>query len=249
MAALTARLAGRFAREALALGAGEVCALLRRGFYLRFPGRRFARIGDAALGGGPLNALVDALPAVALGQEWTVDAVRAEPWKPPDSSGAFPDNAGAIARAAVPRAPVEGLACLIAGSHNPLSVHAQPALEALERWLVGNALSAEAEALIGLGPGVTAPGDDYLGGMLVALRLAGRGAQASSLWRWLEPRLAGRTREISAAHLAAAAAGEAQEALHQVLNSGVLDGEPAFDALDAAGWDGLAGALAVAKTY
>ena len=68
--------------------------------------------------------------------------------------------------------------------------------------------------------------------------------QATSLWRWLEPRLAGRTRDISAAHLAAAAAGEAQEALHKVLN-----GEPELDALDAAGWDGLAGALAVAKTY
>jgi len=244
MTALAARLAGRFAREALALGAGEVCALRRRGFYLRFPGGRFACIGDAMLGGGPLNALVDALPAVALGQEWTVDTVRAELWKPPDPNGAFPDNAGAIARTAVPRAPAEGLACLIAGSHNPLSVHAQPALEALERWLVGNALSAEAETLIGLGPGVTAPGDDYLGGVLLALRLAGRGAQAASLWRWLEPRLAGRTREISAAHLAAAAAGEAQEALHRVLN-----GEPEFGGLDLAGWDGLAGALAVAKTY
>jgi hypothetical protein len=249
MAALTARLAGRFAREALALGAGEVCALLRRGFYLRFPGGRFARIGDAALRGGPLNALVDALPAVALGERLSVDIRHAAVWGSPPATGAFPDNARALAEAAAHRAPAQGLGGLIAGSHNPLSVHAQPALEALERWLVGNALSAEAEALIGLGPGVTAPGDDYLGGMLVALRLAGRGAQAASLWRWLEPRLAGRTREISAAHLAAAAAGEVQEALHEVLNSGVLDGEPAFDALDAAGWDGLAGALAVAKTY
>ena len=122
--------------------------------------------------------------------------------------------------------------------------HAQPALEALDRWLVGNALAPEVEALIGLGAGVTAPGDDYLGGMLLGLRLAGRGAQAASLWRWLEPRLAGRTREISAAHLAAAAAGETQEPLHTVLN-----GEDAFERLDAAGWNGLAGALAVAKRY
>ena len=244
MTALAARLAGRFAREALALGAGEVCALRRRGFYLRFPGGRFACVGEAALGGGPLNALVDALPAVALGEQLSIGLQDSVLWHPPPSTGAFPDNASAIARAAVPRAPAEGLACLIGGSHNPLSVHAQPALEALERWLVGNSLSAEAEALIGLGPGVTAPGDDYLGGMLLALRLARRGAQAASLWRWLEPRLAGRTRDISAAHLAAAAAGEAQEALHRVLN-----GEFGLEALDAAGWDGLAGALAVAKTY
>ena len=82
------------------------------------------------------------------------------------------------------------------------------------------------------------------GPQLVGLRLAGRGTQAASLWRWLEPRLPGRTREISAAHLAAAAAGEAQEALHAVLN-----GEAALERLDAAGWDNLAGALAVAKSY
>ena len=239
-----ARLAGRFAREALALGAGEVCALLRRGFYLRFPGGRFACIGDPSLGAGPLNALVDALPAVMLGQRLAVDTARAEPWKPPESNGTFPENARAIARAAARRAPATGFGGLIAGSHNPLSVYAQPGLEALQRWLVGNALSAEAEALIGLGPGVTAPGDDYLGGVLLALRLTGRGAQAASLWRWLEPRLAGRTREISAAHLAAAAAGEAQEALHRVLN-----GEAEFESLDAAGWNGLAGALAVTKAY
>jgi len=244
MAALAARLAGRFAREALALGAGEVCALLRRGFYLRFPGGRFACIGDAALGAGPLNALVDALPAVALGGQLSISLQDTAIWHPPPSTAAFPDNAAAIARAAMPRAPAEGLARLIVGSHNALSVHAQPALEALDRWLVGNALPTEAEALIGLGAGVTAPGDDYLGGMLVALRLAGRGAQAASLWRWLEPRLAGRTREISAAHLAAAAAGETQEPLHAVLN-----GEDAFERLDAAGWNGLAGALAVAKNY
>lgn len=244
MAALAAHLAGRFAREALALGAGEVCALLRRGFYLRFPGGRFACIGDAALGAGPLNALVDALTAVALGESVAVDPAQARLWKPPPPNAAFPDNAGAISRAAAQRAPAEGFAGLIAGSHDALSVHAQPAIEALDRWLVGNALPAEAEALIGLGAGVTAPGDDYLGGMLVALRLAGRGAQAASLWRWLEPRLARRTREISAAHLAAAAAGETQEPLHAVLN-----GEDAFDRLDAAGWNGLAGALAVAKNY
>lgn len=244
MAALTAHLVGRVAREALALGAGEVCAIGRHRFVLRFPGPRFACIGNAALGGGPLNALVSALPPAALGETLSIATAEARLWERPAPSGAFPDNAAQIVRAAAPLAPAEGLAGLITGSHNALSVHAQPALDALSRWLVGNVLAAEAEALIGLGGGLTAPGDDYLGGMLVALRIAGRGAQAASLWRWLEPRLAGRTRELSAAHVAAAAAGEAQEALHATLN-----GEDALARLDAAGWNGLAGALAVAGPY
>ena len=58
----TAEVAGRAAREALAAGEGEVCAVFRRSFYLRL-GDRYACIGDASLGRGPLNALVAAFQA------------------------------------------------------------------------------------------------------------------------------------------------------------------------------------------
>ena len=100
--------------------------------------------------------------------------------------------------------------------------------------------------LIGLGPGLTPSWDDYLGGALIGLQALGRARQAESLWRWLEPRLAARTSALSAAHLAAAAAGQGHEALHEVLN-----GSPALDKLDAvghcSGWDALAGAVAVLR--
>lgn len=241
MAPLAARLAGRFAREALALGEGEVCALGRRSFYLRFAGARYACIGDASLGAGPLHAIVEDFRPAALRDTLAVDLARATAWSPPAPLDAFPGGLDRF-RAAAPRAPAEGLGCLVSGSHNALSVHAQPALEAIERWLVGHALSSEAQALIGLGGGLRPPGDDYLGGVLVALRLAGRGVQADSLWRWLQPRLVPRTQEVSAAHLAAAAAGEAQEAVHAALNGEVDPGR-----LDAAGWNAIAGATAVAK--
>jgi hypothetical protein len=97
--------------------------------------------------------------------------------------------------------------------HNALSVHARRAGSG-RPWLAGHALGHEAAQLIGLGPGLTPSGDDYLGGVLVALRWLGRGLQANSLWRWLEPRLASQTSEISATHLAAAASGQVHEALH-----------------------------------
>jgi hypothetical protein len=117
-------------------------------------------------------------------------------------------------------------------------------LDAVDEWLAGHSLDSRAEQLIGLGPGLTPSGDDYLGGVMVALHLLDRPSQAASLWRWLEPRLASRTGAISAAHLVAAATGEAHEALHDVLD-GALD----FDALDAvghcSGWDALAGSVAV----
>jgi hypothetical protein len=239
-----ARVVGRFAREALAAGEGEVCAAFRRSVYLRLPGERYACVGDASLGRGPLNALVEPFAPPPVGSRLSVSAEAAALWQPPP--GACIAEAKLLGRASKDRVPAEGLGCLIVGEHNALAVHAQPALEAIEHWLVGNALGNEVEILVGLGPGLTPSGDDYLGGVLVALRRLGRAAQAEALWRWLQPRLAERTSAISAAHLAAAAAGEGHEALHEVLN-GSLNLDKLAAVGHCSGWDALAGAAAVLR--
>ena len=241
----SAEATGRFAREALAGGEGEVCAVFRRSFYLRCPGERYACVGDVALGHGPLNALVRDISVPALNARIGVSVQDARVWHPPAHEQFVDLNV--LRERAAHRVPPEGLGCLVIGAHNALSGHAQPALDALERWLVGNALGDEAAQLIGLGPGLTPSGDDYLGGMLVALRLSGRSMQADGLWRWLQPRLEGRTSAISAAHLSAAAAGEAHEALHEVLN-GSLQLEKLSAVGHCSGWDALAGAVAVLKS-
>jgi hypothetical protein len=250
-----ASVAGRFAREALSNGPGEVCAVFRRSFYLRCPGERYACVGDASLGRGPLNALVADFRAPALGQRISVSLENCSSWEPSPASEPGLPKLKLLKEAAASRVPNEGLGCLILGKHNALSVHAQPALEALERWLVGNSLERDVERLIGLGPGLTPSGDDYLGGVLVSLRLLGRQAQAEALWRWLAPRLIERTSAISAAHLAAAASGQAHEALDACLNAissiDRVSWDEHLEQLDAvghcSGWDGLAGAVAVAK--
>ncbi|HET7199139.1 MAG TPA: DUF2877 domain-containing protein [Burkholderiales bacterium] len=252
-ARLVARVAGRFARDALALGEGEVCARFQRSVYLRLPGGKYACVGDASLGCGPLNALVDgfAAPPMDARLRVAVAAVWTAPVPPPHAA---PDLA-ALQAAARGRVPAEGLGCLVVGSHNGVSGHAQPALDALDRWLVGNALADEAAMLVGLGPGLTPSGDDFLGGVMLALHHVQRPTQARGLWRWLEPRLA-RTSAISAAHLAAAAAGEGHEALHAAL-AHLFQRQPgwpaALDRLDAighcSGWDALAGAAAVARNF
>lgn len=251
----TAEVTGRAAREVLAAGAGEVCAVFRRSFYVRL-NDQYACVGDAALGRGPLNALVAAFEAPPMGAAVSVSLETASTWAPPPAQRAARPNLAALRSCLDGHVPDEGLGCVILGVHNALSVHAQPALEAIDRWLAGNALGAETAQLIGLGPGLTPSGDDYLGGVLVALRWLGRGAQADSLWRWLEPRLAAGTSAISAAHLAAAAGGEAHEALHEVLRDmsawEAPDLLPALARLDAightSGWDALAGIVAVART-
>jgi uncharacterized protein DUF2877 len=251
----TAEVAGRAAREALAAGEGEVCAVFRRSFYLRF-GKNYACIGDTSLGRGPLNALVREFKEPALADLVAVSTETAQHWEPSAPRSEARPNIDALRACLDGHVPEEGLGCLILGVHNALSVHAQPALEAIDRWLAGNALGNEAAELIGLGPGLTPSGDDYLGGVLVALRWLGRGAQADSLWRWLEPRLAGHTSAISAAHLGAAASGQMHEALHEVLENlsawQVPDLHPSLARLDSvghtSGWDALAGIVAVART-
>jgi uncharacterized protein DUF2877 len=253
---LTAEVAGRFAQEALALGEGKVCAVFHRSFYLRLPGERYACIGDASLGRGPLNALVSEFHDITLEERVSVSTANSTLWQPPPALNALSTDLEGLSSAAAGRIPFEGLGGLIVGSHNPLSVHAQPALEAIDRWLVGNALSNEIDQLVGLGPGLTPSGDDYLGGVLIALHHLGRRPQAQTLWRWLEPRLPRRTGAISAAHLAAAAAGQGHEALHRCLEvlfekknqwSAVLDGLGRVG--QCSGWDALAGAAAVARSF
>src|SRR5262245_14406568 len=197
MHALSARIAGHFAPR----GEGEVCAVFKRSFYARFADNAYACVGDASLGRGPLNAIVDDFAAPAMGAriQLSVDSI----WEPFRPQAGFVDLT-LLRDAARGRAPAEGFGCLITGHSNALSAHAQPALEALDEWLAGNALDSRAEQLIGLGPGLTPSGDDYFGGVLVALHALRREPQAAALWRWLEPRLAARTSAISAAHLSAA---------------------------------------------
>ena len=243
---LAASVAGQFVPE----GDAEAVAVFRRSAYVRFGDGRYACIGDPSVGRGPLNALVDGFPLPTMGAHVTLSV--ASRWKPPPMPP-NPIDIGALEYAARGRVPQEGFGGLIIGAHNSLSGHAQPALEAIERWLIGNALDDDVQMLIGLGPGLTPSGDDYLGGLLIALHALERRPQAQGLWRWLEPRLK-RTSAISGAHLAAAAAGEGHEALHaclEALASRNADWAKTLDQVanvgHVSGWDALAGIAAVAK--
>lgn len=131
---------------------------------------------------------------------------------------------------------------------------ARPAISALQRWLGGDLLAPPPDAverLIGLGPGLTPSGDDFLGGAMIALSMSGHGEHAAAL---AEPALAAaadRTNRISRAHLRAAAKGLGADALHRCIDALARgDGEAlgwALKRLDAighsSGWDALAGAI------
>ena len=116
-------------------------------------------------------------------------------------------------------------------------------------------IAKAATGLIGLGPGLTPSGDDFLGGMMIALHTIDREEAATSLWTAIAPRVSIRTGAISAAHLRAAATGMGHEAGHAILSS-LLRGESdslrnTLDRIDAighsSGWDMLAGMLTVLR--
>jgi hypothetical protein len=108
--------------------------------------------------------------------------------------------------------------------------------------------------LIGLGPGLTPSGDDFLGGMMVAMGALDRRDLSSALFASLD---LSRTNRISIAHLKAAHEGAAAAPLHHALNgvlSGPIETLPALLAGlhlmgHSSGWDAFAGCCVVLRTY
>ena len=152
----------------------------------------------------------------------------------------------------------EGLAFLLTdaqGSH-ALECAGRAAMGAVESWLEGSddRMPAPLAALIGLGPGLTPSGDDFVGGVLVALHVFGLHHRARQLATWLAPGLESATHPISVAHLRAAGEGFGSDALHACLRAMAEDEDPRESVARLAaightsGFDALAGALAVAGT-
>lgn len=161
----------------------------------------------------------------------------------------------------------EGLAASACAQLPPAPTHvvaaAMPAIAALRRSIEARlrgrepapADEAKIVGLIGLGPGLTPSGDDFLAGALLALASLGLSHARDSLWNAVRAHLA-HTNDISAAHLRGAASGYAASALHEAINvtiSGrVADIAPALAALSgighSSGRDAFAGALAVLRT-
>lgn len=271
--ALTVLRWGPQARQALAAGAtGQVVALFDNSFYLSC-GAALVCVAGRDLGNGPLNIAAagpSGAPVVAglrTGARVVLDCDRAAPWDPPPP-GPYGDPAARrraweiFCNYAFDNAPADGLGRLIVGGgEGPVLRRASESVRLLSAWLarvsVGQpALRTDegraAIALLGLGPGLTPSGDDYLGGLLIALHGLGQGHAAGALSAAIRPRAPARTTPVSLAHLRAAMNGVGGEAAHRVFNAlveGDVDGLPGrLTALGrighTSGWDAMAGIAA-----
>lgn len=203
------------------------------------------------------------------------DFRAADVWQPPGTLAWTPatlaDGLDLLARKVRLRKP-GGLGALLAGrardSESPIGERddallraARPSVDALRDWLAaalaGAAVPPPVAALIGLGPGLTPSGDDWLGGAMIALRHFGRPDVAQRLADAVLAVAARNTSVISAAYLRCAARGEGSRVLFDALaclaaaDQATMDGR--LDAIDAvghtSGWDCLAGAALACAVF
>lgn len=202
---------------------------------------------------------------------FAIPLAAAQPWHP-GQPGVWNEKTLSRGLAAFAEAlpiflPSDGLARLLRSSEEsdqlaPAVAAAQAPVQYLA-WLLetsgsGTIPDIEADRLVplmGLGPGLTPSGDDYLGGVMIALALTKRADLRDRVWQALERHLIACTSDISRAHLAAAAEGFGSAALHDLL-AAVLTGathaiSPAITSVAAightSGWDALAGAITVLR--
>lgn len=147
---------------------------------------------------------------------------------------------------------------------SPIARAAAPGISRLWHWLYGRlgdlgerATPSAVVSLLGMGPGLTPSGDDFLGGVAVALHALGRKDAAEDLAACLAGHLTVRTGVISGAHLRCALMGEASALTLEAMDA-ILSGRPAriLAAGRAAatvghtsGWDTLSGLACAAVSF
>ncbi len=197
---------------------------------------------------------------------------RAQTWTPPKPAQdwnltTLRSGLASIRSIAVKRAPAEGLGRLICQSEartapEALLKQAGPAVDMLRTALSASLKAPHlalvpqfdgAHTLLGLGPGLTPSGDDFVGGIMIALHIAGHSEISDQLWRSVSAVAGERTHQIARAHLEGASKGMGSAAVHQLLNA-VLAGRNGdhaelikdIDQLGhTSGWDIIAGAICV----
>ncbi len=257
---------------------GYVAAVFDKCFYINLDGR-FICIGTSAFADGPLNVVSTAPALtlwsvsgvkkddpvllaggkIRVGAQLTFKTASARKWSPP----ALPEKRftrqylEAARLFYLSQRPREGLAALVfepapSGRHF-LAGAAEP-LEELSGWLRTHLHSdapppAPVKNLLGLGPGLTPSGDDFIGAMLICLAALGWQHQQEHLARSVISNAAACTNPISQQHLLAATEGFGSSALHHLLHT-LQSGTPAniSSALTdltaighTSGWDALAG--------
>jgi hypothetical protein len=179
---------------------------------------------------------------------------RPPPWSAAPSPARLIETCATLARRAAIEAPPEGLAgSIFGGGEMPLARIARPRIAAFESGLslalndnAAQALPQAVAGLIGLGPGLTPSGDDFMIGALALLDALGEPRVHRTLARAVSDVAPDLTSPLSACLLNAAAAGHMGEHLHRAVAFVIAGNVAAAIAAvrgigHTSGWDMLAG--------
>lgn len=198
--------------------------------------------------------------------EWAPDPAPID-WTPADLERGLQ----AFRDACVGHVPSEGLGTFVHRHPGPFQddsvcKHAEPHIGRLSDWLVeaigrsGDAPTinpALIDPVIGLGPGLTPSGDDFIGGMMIALRGLGETEPCGRLWAAARTGVIKAGNPIASAHLRAASRGLGSMAIHDAL-AAILRGRvekirAAIRGIDrighTSGWDAIAGMIQVLQAW
>ena len=139
--------------------------------------------------------------------------------------------------------PTDGIAASVfdpgsQAARTPTALAAGPQIAALRAALpaaiADGTWSEEAQRaailLLGLGPGLTPSGDDFLGGVMLALTARGKSELRDALWETIAPELDDLTVPVSAMQLSAAADGMGAEIVHDLIAAMMSSDEHAIPA-------------------
>ncbi len=208
---------------------------------------------------------------LSIGEQFILRLTDALIWSPQAwpkmSAPELRTGLAVVRQVATPLCPSEGLSRLVFGGSARLDLTAQAAAPTLAQFAkaLPTALTAgkpdddlvrSATLLVGLGPGLTPSGDDFLGGVFLALSALNGIPLREAMWHALEPEIGLLTVDISGAHLAAAADGLGAAVVHAAIaaiitndRAGLLGSVPTLRALGhSSGFDTLAGIVLTLET-
>lgn len=201
-----------------------------------------------------------------VGESFIFPFEAAMTWRPPAAVAFSPKSLASALRdlnmAAKGQVPQDGLGGLAfppanGGGDIDVTGRAREPVSRLGAWLAAGlsgpsmpeAAPPDLSGLLGLGPGLTPSGDDFLGGALIALNALGRADLAEALYASVREDVALHGNAISASLLGAAAEGAGNGHLHDCLEALLGHGDkdigaclPGISAFGhTSGWDALAG--------
>jgi len=241
---------------------GSVTVAFDSSFYVKIAGTLLC-FGAEHLPMGPLNVrILSPHGDIEIGTPAKIEIGNSRIWLPPKpidwTSETLTAGLGSLEIIARQQAPAEGLSGLMDTARvavdDPFLRCAAGAIDQVRQWLLGDGSEQTAfddgvRGLIGLGPGLTPSGDDFLVGIMVALAEMRETGLLEALSATVAKYAAARTNSISAAHLSAAAEGLGADSLHRTTQSILSGGDGLTDNLSdlanighCSGWDALAGA-------